>query len=297
MPTIKLTNFKRSSTLATSGLGPVLSVTIVTPDLNSSIDAYRNFLHQRVHLEGRITLRQARRLGMSSLAGAKVAWMANELDERWLRLIEIPDAEVVDPFDHRGWMSLSINVQDLDVLRPALESSPFRIIGEPANLEISHEIRGMQLIGPAGEVLYLTEVKSEIPALELPVARCLVDRVFMPVLLADNRERALETYENLPGTEGVKSDARITVINQARQLEPEQKHPISTIRLRENNLIEIDQLDGLKERPVSNAGLPAGIAFISFASESLPENLQIAWSGSLVRGATGEVFQLIKHES
>jgi hypothetical protein len=198
MPAIKLTNIKRSSTLATSSLGPVLSVTIVTPDLNSSIDAYRNFLHQRVHLEGRINLRQARRLGMSLLTDAKVAWMANELDERWLRLIEIPDAKVVEPFDHRGWGSLSINVQDLDVLRPVLEKSPFRIIEETANLDISQAIRTMQLIGPAGEVLCLTEVNSEIPALELPVARCLVDRVFKPVLLANDLERALETYENLP---------------------------------------------------------------------------------------------------
>ena len=297
MPAIKLTNSKRSSTLANSSLGPVLSVTIVTPDLNSSIDAYRNYLHQRIHLEGRINLRQARRLGMSSLTGAKVAWMANELDERWLRLIEIPDAEVVDPFDHRGWMSLSINVQDLDVLRPALESSPFQIMGEPENLDTSQETRTMQLIGPAGEVLYLTEVKSEIPALELPVARCLVDRVFGPVLLADNREQALETYEELPGTEGVNSNAGITAINRARHLEPGEKHPISIIRLRGNNLIEVNQLDSLNERPVSSAGLPAGIAFISFASESLPENLQIAWSGSLVRGATGELFQLIKQQS
>ena len=87
------------------------------------------------------------------------------------------------------------------------------------------------------------------------------------------------------------------MINQARKLDPEKKHPASSIRLRENNLIEIVQLDGLKERPITNAGLPAGIAFISFASESLPENLQIAWSGSLVRGAMGELFQLIKHES
>ena len=233
---------------------------------------------------------------MSLLADARVAWMANELDERWLRLIEIPDAKVVDPFDHRGWMSLSINVQDLEVLRPALEKSPFRIVEESANLESSQATRTMHLIGPAGEVLCLTEVKSEIPALELPVARCPVDRVFKPVLLADDRERALETYQNLPGTEGVKSDTGITVINQARKLEPGQKHPVSTIRLRENNLIEIVQLDGLQERSVTNAGLPAGIAFISFASESLPENLQIAWSGSLVRGATGELFQLIKHE-
>ena len=110
MPAIKLTNSKRSSTLANSSLGPVLSVTIVTPDLNSSIDAYRNYLHQRIHLEGRINLRQARRLGMSSLTGAKVAWMANELDERWLRLIEIPDAEAVDPFGHKGWMLSLIHI-------------------------------------------------------------------------------------------------------------------------------------------------------------------------------------------
>ena len=101
------------------------------------------------------------------------------------------DAEVVDPFRHQGWMSLEISVENVDALRPDLEGSPFRVIGEPANLDVSDDIRAMQAIGPAGEVLYLTEIKAEVPPFELPFARCAVDRLFIPVLLAPDRERAL----------------------------------------------------------------------------------------------------------
>lgn len=280
--------------MATSSLGPILSATIVTPDLESSIDAYCNFLHQRVHLSGHVNLRQARRLGVSSLAGAKTAWLANELDERWLRLIEIPNAEVVEPFHHKGWASLAINVTDVDALRPALNDSPFRIIGEPAALGASDDLRSLQVVGPAGESLYLTEVKAEVPPFDLPFARCLVDRVFIPVLQTDNCKQAMETYEKLSASESLNIDTNNAVIKQARNLDTDQRHPVTAIQLRGKNLIEIYQIDGLEKRPVSNAGLPAGIAFISFAADSLPESLQEAWKGSLLRGATGELFQLIK---
>jgi hypothetical protein len=39
----------------------------------------------------------------------------------------------------------------------------FQVIGEQVNLDVSDNIRAMQVIGPAGEALYLTQVKAEVP--------------------------------------------------------------------------------------------------------------------------------------
>lgn len=280
--------------MATSSLGPILTATVVTPNLNPTVRAWREHLHQRFHAAGHISLRQARYWGLSSLTRAPVVWLANELEERWLRIIEIPDAKVAEPFSHRGWISLEINVQDVNALRAALEKSPFQVIGEPAGADIGDDTRTLQVIGPAGEVLRLNQVKTEANPFDLPAARCAVDRPVASITLADDRDNALEFYKNFPDTEGLKSDVRIPVINQARQLDFEQKHPVATIKLRGDNLIEINQLDGLEDRPVSTAGLPAGIAMVSFAVKSVPDSLAGARRGSLLRGAAGELIELIE---
>ena len=198
----------------------------------------------------------ARQWGLDPLAEAPMAWLANELDEPWLRLIEIQGTKAVDPFRHSGWMSLEISVDDVDALRSGMDQSPFQIIGEPADLDVSDNIRAMQAIGPAGEVLYLTEVRAEVPPFELPFARCTVDRLFIPVLLAADRDQALAVYERFPGTAGNKFETKITVINRARKIDIEQRHPVATIQLRGSNLIEIDQLDGLSPRPSNSGKLP-----------------------------------------
>jgi hypothetical protein len=279
---------------------------LVTASLENSIEAYCGFLHQQVQSRNVVSEEMARQWGLATLAGAPMAWLANELDEPWLRLIEIQRAQAVDPFRHSGWMSLEINVDDVDSLQSGMGESPFEIIGEPANLDVSDDIRAMQVIGPSGEVLYLTEIKAEVPPFDLPFARCAVDRLFIPVLLAGNRDRALEVYEQFPKTSGVKFDTKITVINRARQFEIDHRHPVATIQLRGKNLIEIDQLEGLNERPTNSGSLPTGIAIISFGVKDIPgsigritlgEGPHAGCQAALLRGAAGELNELIETES
>jgi len=293
-------------TLTTSRLGPCLSATLVTSNLEMSVSAYCGFLHQHVHSSGVVSASPADRWGLGPLTGMSMAWLANELDEPWLRLIEIPGAETVNPFDHRGWMSLEISVQDVDKLFGELEQSPFKVIGEPANLDVSNDIRAMQVIGPSGEVLYLTEVKAEVPPFELPFARCAVDRLFIPVLLTNDRDRTLAGYERLSGTTGLSFDTKITVINRARGMDILQRHPVATLQLRGKNVIEIDQLDDLSSRPRVNNCLPAGIAVITFAIQSMPDSMSTmpaeegAYAGcraALVNGGAGECIELIETDT
>lgn len=272
--------------MATSTLGPIVAALIVTPDLSKSVRAYCDHLHQHAHSSDHLTLKQARQWNLLGLCGAKMIWLANELGERWLGLIEDKSAKVVDPFQHTGWMSLEISVQDVDALRPALEDSPFKIIGEPAKLDSSDGFRAMQVVGPAGEVLYLAELQAQDPPSELPYARGSIDRLSGSVLLTDDRDRALSFYEQFNGT--------------ARQLDIEQKHPATTIQLKENCRLEIDQLDNLSGRPTGKGGLHAGIAMITVFAESIPSGLekyQVSLGGGADRGGAlfrGEADELIE---
>ena len=71
----------------------------------------------------------------------------------------------------------------------------------------------MQVVGPAKEILYLTQIKAHVPGFELPFARCRVDRLFIPVLVAENRENALNVYTSFPQTNGMPFETKITVLN------------------------------------------------------------------------------------
>jgi hypothetical protein len=255
----------------------------------------------RRHSEYALSSAQSSAWGRPGLAGNPVTWLANELGEPWLQVIALPGLEPVDPFHHRGWFSLEINVESTDKLCPSLESSVFEVIGAPANLEVSDAIRAMQAIGPAGEVLYLTEVKAEVPPFELPFARCAVDRLFIPVMLTSDRDRSLRTYAELAGNDGLLFDTRITVINRARGLAIDTRHPVATLQLRGANLIEFDQIDGLADRP-EHLGLPPGIAWISFAVDSLPagasahtvsQGPHAGRKAAFLRGAGKELYELI----
>lgn len=287
--------------MTANGLGPVLYATLTTGRSDHSIRAYCEHLGMCPHSSETVSVGQARCWNREAVTGCRATWLANPLGEPWLQVIEVPGADPVDPFQHRGWFSLEVSARDTDRLCRDLAGSPFEIIGAPANLDVSDAIRAMQLLGPSGEVLYLTEVKAEVPPFELPLPRCDVDRLFIPVMLTNDRAATLPVYEQLAGRDGLCFDTKITVINRARGLALETRHPVATLQLRGKTLIEIDQLDGLSSRPM-HLGLPAGIAWIAFAVDDLPASAepytieQGPWAGhraSLCRGAAGELYELI----
>lgn len=259
-----------SSTGTGPGLGPAEGATLITRDLDHSTGIYAEHLGLRVSRRDALPDHEADALGWPSLAGTRYAWLANELGEPWLRLIEHPEAKSLAPFTHYGWLSLEIAVRDVDALGERLADSPFEIIGPPADLSMSDAIRAMQVVGPCGEVLYLTEVKREVPPFDLPFARCTVDRLFIPVMTCPDREAVLAHYEGLSGNEGLRFETRITVISAALGLDREHPHPVATLQLRDSTLIEIDQVPRLRPAPFGGDLPPMGIAEIHFRGAKLP---------------------------
>ncbi|HMB60972.1 MAG TPA: hypothetical protein VKN35_13760 [Xanthomonadales bacterium] len=284
-------------------LGPIVQACICAPDLDRTVAAWCGSLEHRQAGEDRVGAEEAQLWNQPGLAGARRTRLANALDEAWLEIIENTEAAVVNPFDHGGWFSLEINVQNVDELRTRIDESAFKVIGEPTNLDVSDDIRAMQLLGPAGEVLYLTEIKAEVPPFELPFARCAVDRLFIPVMLASSRDAAISIYERLNGTSSFKFDTKITVINRARGRPLETRYPVAALQFGGSHLIEIDQLDGITPRSPAECSMPAGIVMISFLTPQLPEKLDtyIIAHGPLagrraarMQGTEGEWIELIE---
>lgn len=247
-------------------LGPVQGATLVTDDLAQCIACYREHLHLHEAHRSTLTPTEASALGWPNLAGTPLVWLSNALDEPWLRIIENREAERLMPFERYGWLSLEVSVQDVDALGESLKDSPFEIIGPPADLAVGEAIRAMQVVGPCGEVLYLTEIKAPLPPFELPRARCPVDRLFIPVMMTPDRDASLAHYEPRAGVEGLRFDTRITVISAARGLDRDHQHPVATLQLPGNTLIEIDQVADLELAPFSHRNPPTGMALAHFGA-------------------------------
>ncbi len=286
--------------------GPTSHAVICTDRPRETVAAWCGWLRQREFGRGRLGQEQARAWRAPGLADAEAVWLANELGEPWLCVVRDDDVRPVDAFAHSGWLSLEVGVREIEALRESLRGSPFEILGEPMPLDVSDGVWAMQLRGPAGEIAYLTEIRADVPGFELTRARCDVDRLFIPVLLAASRDRALQIWKRFAGLRILRLETRITVINQARGLPTETRHPIATVQLAGGNLVEIDELRGLRERPRADGRLPPGIAIVGVecadvAAVGPEQKMYGAGAGpfanrgaALIDGAGGELIEFIE---
>ena len=285
-------------------IGPILMSTVFSRDAKKSIDAWCTYLHQSVHSQSTITEQRADILRLPELSGRQSTWLANKLGEPWLNIIQSPDEHQNIAFQNHGWLSLEISVADVDAVYEELKESSFEIIGLPANLDVSDDIKAMQAVGPDGEVLYLTEVKAPVPPFQLPFARCEIDRVFIAVATVPNREEAIAVYENFDHTSTLRFDTKITVLNRALGCEMEKEYPVAAVQLAGSNLVELDEVPELKTTFIEKSSPANGIGIISFATKVLPADVESyeipdgpfqSRRACLVRGGAGEFLELIEH--
>ena len=291
-------------------LGPARTGTLVTANFDTLVAAYSGYLSLRVIESGLVSPAMAKLWGANKLAGNRYAVLCSESGIAWIRVVEDIEATLPVPFRQQGWMSLEVLVADVDSLASELENSPFVTYRPPANLDVSDDIRAMQVIGPAAEVLYLTEVKAPVPPFDIPMAKCRVDQLFIPVMCCPDRDSALAFYQQFVGGRDYCFDTKITSVNAAYGYALERKHPVATVQLAGSTMIEIDQIDAAELRPRTEGKLPAGIAMISFEVASL-EGLELDFLAAPARlqqwpyqgrlaaccvGAGGELVELIERQ-
>ena len=231
----------------------IIHATLIAPDLQQVCDAYVAQLDLQVQQQGTLSTDDAAALDLHDLAGAPLAWLTNSAGEPVLRVIEDPAAVVAEPMFRHGWLSLEVLVGDIDTLAAGLQP-PFKVLGAAANLELSDAIRAAQVLGPCGELLYLTQIKAQVPPFDLPMTDASVANTFIGVMTTPDRDASQHAWSALLGAKGWAFDTKITVLNRAYGKPLEGRFPVAVVPMPGQCMVEIDQVALPAAAKVRHAG-------------------------------------------
>ena len=243
----------------------------MVPALDPIEHAYTLYLGMRVAARGSIDPAQAQAWSAPACAGCRTLTLVPEIGQATsLRFIEDAAAGTCPPFTTHGWNATEITVRDTDALA--------------ANLKGFEWIRAMQVLGPAGECLYLTDVGADAT---LAQASGPVGQIFIVVVGGADIDAIAGFYgAHFPNEISAAVEVPIGVINRANGLPPEARHKLAILKLPGGTRIELDQYPPCTgPRPVVPGHLPAGMAIVSFAVDPVPAT-------SILRGAAGEIVEL-----
>jgi catechol 2,3-dioxygenase-like lactoylglutathione lyase family enzyme len=289
--------------------GRMAVVTVGTPALAASIEAYRTVFGFRTIEEGRVSQTQAAAWLAPAQAGRAFAVMGPARAEGCVfRFVETPaPPETFAPFTTYGWAAAEIAVADVEALHVELAHSPFAIVNPPSSLNFTSPIRPMQASGPAGEGLYLNEILGESPRYHLPKAEAKVDQVFIMILATRDRAAAADYYER---TIGLEKSADYTIqyntLNKAFGLPPDTKHSFVMTKCDALPAVQIDELPAAARlRPAVDGAFPPGIAMVSFLVDAArfdaaageayapPSCIAPAQAAKMLIGPAGERIELL----
>ncbi len=265
----------------------IREVTYTVPDIDLIEATYARWLRYRVEARGTVTAQEAQAWGTPAMAGRRFVTLAPASGEVvTLRFIAAPDAQWHALRSH-GWNVSEIVVQDVDALAAELRASPFKIIGEPASLTRFPMIRAMQVIGPANECLYFTQV-GDGSGLDLAQAQSYVGRVFIVVAGGPDLPALFRTYDCFGNDVDPPVSTPVRVISIANELPLDTLHAHGLVKLGRGSLIELDGYPAMTQpRHTPPGSLPAGMAIVSFEMNGSP-------SQRLVRGAAGELIEFVE---
>jgi len=294
------------------GLAKLCAFTLTTPDPAATAQAYCQWLDYVVADDRRIGTTLAQLWDHPALAGRRsVLLHAPDSPGTLLRLVEAPAppaARVAQP--GHGWNAMEVLVRDPYSLADELQGSPFELLIPPRPLPFDAAIHAMQVVGPTGELLYLTALPMDRTILDLRAAQSRVDRPFIAILGCADVEAVLAFYAQALGTPTISAAPTIVkVINDSFGLPDPHRVPLGIVKMSRDCLVEVDQLPAVaRPRPCAAGELPAGFAIVSFECAGLA-TLEVPWLqpprplpeapylgrlAGLVRGAAGELVELIE---
>lgn len=257
-------------------LGPVLGATVLVKDADAAARTYQKYLGYIRDSGGEVSDDLAAAWASPGMAGRQYVWMRPESGEPgWLRFVEGETPASYRPLASTGWSAIEIVVENTPELAKRLKApgSPFTVIGEPKPLGSYPDIVAMQVIGPDGEVLYLTNVPNGGGKHDIPSARCFVDRIFIVVLAVPDFAANLADYKARFGLTQVSDHARginFQGPSWGIAMPDFAQLKMATLQLAGKSVIQVDQYTrGTPPRPATPGQLPAGFAMTTFAVPSL----------------------------
>ncbi len=297
--------------MAPARLGPIRAVTTTAADLEAVRAAYERYLGYVVFSRGRVPGSTARGWGAPAVAGARMLILSPPAGQATLlRFVEQPMPVGFKPMTTLGWNSTEIIVRSSDAVAERLRESPFRIVGPPRDLASSSDIRAMQAIGPANEMLYLTSIRRPMPGRDMPVAEAFVGRAFIAVAGGHDIGAMAAFYRDTFGNVTTPPmNSPIHSLSAQNNLPFDTRYDLAVTQLGGGSKLELDQYPpGAPTRPRPPGGLPVGMTMVSFdcaafdsyadrmvapphAAEVGPANGRRV---GVVSGAVGELIELIE---
>lgn len=251
-----------------------MSATLNVRSVAETAQRYTQWLDFVPVEEGLLPRDLAQAWGTPAMAGRRYAVLccASGL-ESYLRLVEGDPVADYRPLRSHGWAAMEVCVQDVLAVHARLREpgSPFEIIGPPKTNDSLPVIHPMQVQGPDGEIVYLTEIKQGGPGSGLPAAQAPIDHFFIAVLGCADHAASGDWYARQVG---VTVSAPITLIyrmlNRAYGFAEDRQHILTTADRDGHLFLELDQYpDEAVERPSVEGQLPPGWALCSMACADL----------------------------
>lgn len=286
-------------------LGCIRGVTSCVPDLEAIEDSYVRWLGYRVLERGVVPEAVADGWSAAGTAGANYLTLGPASGEPvYLRFVQHGHSGGWRALTTHGWNVAEFVVEDVDALAATFDGSPFRIIGPPTSLQRFPMIRAMQVLGPAGECLYFTQVGSG-SGLDLATAESFVGRVFIVVAGGPDLDAMFGAYGRFDNDVDPPVSTRVRVISRLNGLPDDTEYAHGLIKLGSGTLIELDQYPvTTRPRTAMDNALAPGMAIVSFAVSGAANDDDLAWtapalfpgvkaSAATMRGATGELIELV----
>lgn len=254
------------------------AVTIIVNNLSETENAYREYFdYQTVH-KSSVTQETAALWGTPAMTGKPILVMQPASgDKFFLRFIESTPVEGYIPLTTAGWNATELLVQDPDILAEQLQDSPFTIIGMPRDLSKDGHVRAMQVVGPSGEVIYLTRISGKRINM-YSSAQAKVDRAFILTIGTNNFDETIEFYgERFEHNVLSFGKTTIRVISKAMQLDAETLYPMKIAQIGNQQNIEIEGYPvPARNKPRHTDELPPGMSLVTIEVSSL-EALELNW--------------------
>lgn len=292
--------------------GTILGGLSTVPDLARGIAAYRDVLGLELTEQGAVDRGLAESWGCPANAGSSYAVLRPASGAPcWFRLVEQPGHPDFVPTTSYGWAAFETTVADVWHWPDALPRGLFEIVGPPKVLEnIEPAFIPMQALGPGREMIYLNQVLGDLPETDLPRAGSPVDRIFIVVLAAPDRDAAVEWYAARLGLDrGNDYTLPYSMINDAFGLPPETQSTITMVQAGRMPIVEVDDYpQAAIGRPRHAGMLPPGNALVTLAVRDLdkcevepivrletrPGALYEGRRSATVVGPAGELIELVE---
>lgn len=293
--------------------GTILGGTATVPNLDLALAGYRDTLGLRMVEQGGLSVDLAASWDAPGASGARYAVLKVQSEEHcFVRLVEQPAHPDFRPTRTYGWGAFEFSVMDVWHWPEALPEDQFTIVGPPKMLEnMEPAFIPMQAVGTGQEMIYLNQVLKNMPDSDLPMANAPVDRIFIVILAAPDRETALAWYQNRIGLDrGSDFTLPYLMINDAFGLPAHYQTTITLVSAGRMPIVEVDDYPvDATDRARHKGMLPPGNALVTLAVRDL-DACDCEWiaapamrEGALYQGrrsatttgSAGELLELVEN--